>query len=188
MPRSSGDKSKRKDIEFDMVFPSIPSPSPSVFAAVGETSLRTLVRCHHEWLRNSSIGHLFPADPSRFAAIVERIATFVVETASGSTGYAQSHGLTWFRTRHLPLTIDETARNVWLAAMLVAFEDVGFPDEARLEFWNWVEALSIRAITRRTMIGQPRRYPLAEAPAALSAFMASLRATTASPRLPRSLT
>jgi hypothetical protein len=59
--------------------------------------------------------------------------------------------------------------------MLGAFEDVGFPDEARLEYWNWVEALSIRAISRRTMIGQPRRYPLAEAPTALRPFMGASR-------------
>jgi hemoglobin len=163
------------DVEYDLVFPPIPSPSPSAFTAVGETSLRALVRCQHERLRNSSIGDLFPADPKRFAAVVEKIATYVVETVSGSSPFVQSHGLTWFRTRHLPLTIDETARNVWLAAMLGAFEDVGFPDEARLEYWNWVEALSIRAISRRTMIGQPRRYPLAEAPTALRPFMGASR-------------
>lgn len=154
-----------------MVFPSIPSPSPSVFTAVGDAALRTLVRSHHERLRRSSIGDLFPRDPDRFAAVVDKIATFVVETTRGSPQFARSHGLTWFRTRHLPLTIDETARNVWLGALLVTFDEVGFPEEARLEFWNWVEAFSIRAITRRTMIGQPRRYPLAEAPTALRAFM-----------------
>jgi truncated hemoglobin YjbI len=79
--------------------------------------------------------------------------------------------LTWFRSRHLPLTIDETARNVWLGALLMTFDDVGFPEAARREFWKWVEALSIRAITRRMMIGQPRRYPFEDARVALSPFM-----------------
>jgi hemoglobin len=156
-----------------MAFPSIPMPSPRVFASIDESVLRSLVRCQHERLHRSSIRDLFPADPKRFAAIVERIATFVVETTRGSAEFAEAHGTIWFRTRHLPISIDETARNVWLAAMLAAFEDVGFPQEARPELWNWLEALSIRVINRRTMIRQPRRYPFAEAPTALGPFMGS---------------
>lgn len=172
-PQSIRDRSGRKDVEFDLAFPSIPLPSPKVFASVDEGLLRSLVSCQHDRLRHSSIGDLFPVEPKRFSAVVERIATFIVETTRGSAEYGHSHGATWFRTRHLPITIDETARNVWLAAMLAAFDDVGLPQDARLEFWNWVEALSIRVINRRTMIGQPRRYPLAEAPAMLRPFMVS---------------
>jgi hemoglobin len=176
MSRPTGAKSSREEVEFDLVFPPLPLPSPAVFAAVGEAAFRDLVQRHHERLRQSSIGDLFPSDPRRFAAVVERIATFMVETTNGSTQYVDTHGPIWFRTRHLPLTIDETARNVWLAALLATFDEVDFPEPARLEFWNWVEALSIRAITRRTMVGQPRRYSLAEAPTALRPFMgASLR-------------
>jgi hemoglobin len=171
MPRPTGAKSNRQDVEFDLVFPPTPTPAPSVLAAVGEAALRELVRHHHERLRQSSIGDLFPADPKRFSAVVERIADFVVEMTGDSPQFVESHGPIWFRTRHLPLTIDETARNVWLGALLASFEDVGFPEQARLEFWNWVEALSIRAITRRTMVGQPRRYPLAEAPTMLGPFI-----------------
>jgi hemoglobin len=171
MPRPTGAKSNRQDVEFDLIFPPTPAPAPSILAAVGEAALRNLVRRHHERLRQSSIGDLFPADPKHFSAVVERIANFIVEMTGGSPRFVESHGPIWFRARHLPLTIDETARNVWLGALLATFEDVGFPEEARLELWNWVEALSIRAITRRTMVGQPRRYPLAEAPAALRPFV-----------------
>lgn len=175
MPRPPAAKSSHEEVEFDLIFPMPPAPSPAAFAALGPDALRALVRHHHELLRRSSIGDIFPRDPKRFAAVVERIATFIVETIGGSPQFAQSHGLTWFRSQHLPLTIDETARNVWLAALLATFEDVGFPEAARVELWNWAEALSIRAITRRTMVGQPRRYPLAEAPAALSPFVDSIR-------------
>lgn len=171
MSRSSGAKSSREEVEFDLIFPPLPALAPAVFANAGEAALRELVRRHHERLRRSSIGDLFPSDPKRFAVVVEHIATFMVETTRGSPQYVDTHGPTWFRTRHLPLTIDETARNVWLAALLATFDEVGFPEPARLEFWNWVEALSIRAITRRTMVGQPRRYALTEAPTALRAFM-----------------
>lgn len=162
-----------QDIHFDLAFPPIAAPARDAFVGVDDGMLRKLVTFHHDLLRRSSIGDLFPSNPKRFADVVARIAAFVVEMIHGSPDYAQARGLVWFRTRHLALTIDETARNVWLAAMLVAFDEVGFPAAARQEFWNWVEALSIRAITRRTMIGQPRRYPLEEAATALAPFMAA---------------
>jgi hemoglobin len=175
MQRPSDDNSSGEDVEFDLMFPPVPIPSSRVLDAAGESSLRALIRCQHQRLRSSSIGKLFPADPDNFSAIVERIATFVIETIKGSSRILQPHGLTWFRSRHLPITIDETARNVWLAAMLFAFDDVDFPQEARPEFWDWVEALSIRAVNRRTMIGQPRRYPYAEALTALRPFSSATR-------------
>lgn len=175
MTRPPAAQPSHEEFEVDLVFPLPPAPAPAKFAGVGEEPLRELVRYHHELLRRSSIGDLFPRDPKRFAAVVERIAAFIVETTKGSPEIAQTHGLTWFRSRHLPLTIDETARNVWLGALLATFEAVDYPEAARVELWNWVEALSIRAITRRTMVGQPRRYPLAEAPEALRPFVESAR-------------
>ncbi|HTY03688.1 MAG TPA: hypothetical protein VMC81_08165 [Rhodocyclaceae bacterium] len=161
--------------DFDLAFPPDAAPSPNLLAAAGEAGLRELVVHHHDLLRKSSVGHLFPRDKRRFDDVVARIAGYVVAMAGAEPGYAETHGATWFRVRHLALTIDEPARNVWLAALLVAFDDVGFPQQARAEFWNWVESLSVRAITRRTMIGQPRRYPFAEAPAALKAFTDAYR-------------
>lgn len=171
MPQTPSAESSRTSDEFDLLFPLPPAPSPSVFAIAGETALRELIRSQHKRLRQSSISNLFPSNQEHFDAIVEKIATFVVEMHKETASFVETHGSTWFRTRHLPITIDETARNVWLAAILGAFDDIDFPREARPEFWNWVELLSFRAITRRTMIGQPRRYPFAEAPAALRPFM-----------------
>ncbi len=55
------------------------------------------------------------------------------------------------------------ARETWPAQLLLIYEDVDFPNEIRLEHWNWIEALFIRMINRRTTRNQPRRYPLAQA-------------------------
>lgn len=161
--------------EVDLIFPAAPPPAAALLGQAGEEALRGLVRHHHALLRRSSIGDLFPRDQKRFDAVVEHIAEFVVNSVSGRPEGLGARGLTWFRSRHLPLTIDETARNVWLGALLASFDDVAFPGAAREQFWNWVEALSIRAITRRTMVGQPRRYPLAEAAEALRPFVESAR-------------
>ena len=170
-PRAPAEPSERNDLAFDLAFPPIPSPPPTLFAVVGEATLRALVKRHHDRLRDSSVGCLFPADPDHFAAVVERIGQFIVEETAGAARLAQAQGQTWLRAQHLPITIDETARNVWLAKLLLAFDDVGFPAAARLDYWNWMEALSILIINRRTMVTQPRRYPLADAATALRPFM-----------------
>jgi hemoglobin len=161
--------------EVDLLFPPSPPPAATLLGQAGESALRGLVRHHHVLLRRSSIGDLFPRDQKRFDAVVEHIAEFVINSVNGHPEGQDSRGLIWFRSRHLPLTIDETARNVWLGALLASFDDVDFPEPAREVFWNWVEALSIRAITRRTMVGQPRRYPLADAAEALRPFVESAR-------------
>lgn len=171
MKQPHSDQLRREDVSFDLAFPPIPSPSSGCLAAVGEAALRALVERHHERLRLSSVGRLFPADARSFSAVVRRIGDFVVEAAGGSSPLVEANDYTWLRAQHLPITIDETARNVWLAQLLAAFDDVQFPADARTEFWNWAEALSIMLINRRTMITQPRRYPLAGAVGALRPFL-----------------
>lgn len=170
--QAQSDQLSRENATFDLAFPPIPSPSAGPLAAVGEAALRTLVERHHERLRHSSVGRLFPADPRHFAAVVDRIGDFVVEAASGSSPPVEAGDYTWLRALHFPITIDETARNVWLAELLATFDDLQFPAAARAEMWHWAEALSIMLINRRTMITQPRRYPLAGAVAALRPFTA----------------
>jgi truncated hemoglobin YjbI len=161
-----------EDVRFDLTFPPIPSPSSGRLAAVGEDALRLLVERHHERLRDSSVGRLFPANPRSFDAVVDRIGDFVVDAANGASAAVEANDYMWLRAVHLPVTIDETARNVWLAELLTTFDDIQFPADACAEFWNWAEALSIMLINRRTMITQPRRYPFADARAALRPFLA----------------
>lgn len=165
--------SNDQEADFDLVFPAIPPLASEVLSVAGEAALRGLVRRHHERLRGSSIGDRFPADVQRFDAVVERIANFIVDTARGSPPHVPSRARTWLRSRHLPITIDEPARNVWLAELLAAFDDVDFPPAARSALWSWLEALSIVIINRRTMMSQPCRYLLADAPAALRPFQRS---------------
>jgi len=166
----------------DLEFPPVPFPSRKVFAVAGEARLRMLVTRHCERLLDSSLGHLFPRDPQRFALGVERTADFVVEATGGPACYSPSSGRSCMRTLHFPFVIDERAREIWLAQFLLAFDDVGFPEEIRPEFWNWIEAMSIRMINRRTMRAQPARYPLADAPIKLSPFMKTRRPPIMCPR------
>lgn len=166
----------------DVEFPPVPLPSRKVFAVAGEGWLRMLVRRHYERLVESSLGRLFPSDPQEFARGVERTTDFVIEAVGGPCRYSASARAPCMRTMHFAFTIDERAREIWLAELLQAFDDVGFPEEVRFEVWNWLEAMSIRMINRRTTRLQPIRYPLADARAALSPFMRTRRPPVMCPR------
>lgn len=143
----------------DLEFPEVRFPGPHLLPAVGEPALRRLVRRHHELLRGSDIGHMLSQDPVQFDAAVERLAEFVVESCGGPANYTLRQGPGCMRSRHFPFTIDEAARETWLACMVRALDDSGIPTALCEEFWNWMEPLSIRMVNRRTQKPQPARYP-----------------------------
>ena len=147
------------DAATELILPAMTFPSSQVLAIVGEEKLRQLVRRHHALLQASPIAGLFTEDPWAFAKLAEKVADFVVESCGGPPAYTAQHGGTCMRTRHFPFTIDEAARETWLAALFRAMEDVDFPVEVRAEYWDWLEAFSVRMINRRTVKAQPARIP-----------------------------
>lgn len=149
------------DAATELVLPAVTFPSRRVMEVAGEEKLRQLVERHHALLAAGPIAEMFPADAALFSALVAKVADFVVETCGGGASYSTEHGNTCMRTRHFPFTIDESAREAWLEALFRAMDDVAFPAEAREEYWNWLEAFSVRMINRRTMKAQPVRIPFA---------------------------
>ncbi|MDR3390566.1 MAG: hypothetical protein P4L77_02440 [Sulfuriferula sp.] len=152
----------------DLTFPPVPFPTRRVHDVAGEEMLRRLVFRHHTRLRETDAGPLFPADIRHFMMAVEIIADFIVEACGGNATFTPRHGAMRMRERHFPFAIDERIREIWLQELLAAFDDVGFPDAVRQEYWNWIEPFSIRMITRRTTKEQPRRHPYANAAASLA--------------------
>lgn len=145
----------------DSDYPPVPFPSLQVIRSAGEGRLRALVWQHHMLLRASPIGHLFPADDEKFARGTDKTADFIVEACGGPANFTPQFGHTCMRTRHFPFTIDEAARETWLDLLWQALDDVLFPDDVREEYWNWLEAMSIRMINRRTTKTAPARRPYA---------------------------
>ena len=150
---------KTVDAATELILPAVTFPSPRVLEVAGEAKLRQVVERHHALLMGSTIADLFPKDPWVFAKLAAKVGDFVVEACGGVSSYSVEHGNTCMRTRHFPFTIDETSREVWLAALFRAMEDVDFPVEVREEYWTWLEAFSVRMINRRTMKAQPVRIP-----------------------------
>lgn len=145
----------------EMEMPEVPFPSARVMEIAGADGLRQLVRHHHGLLRQSPIGHLFAADETEFATLVERIADYVVEVCGGPALFTPLHGNTCMRTRHFPFTIDERGREIWLEKLLQAIDETAFPPELHEEYWAWMEPFTIRMINRRTTKAQPIRLPYA---------------------------
>jgi hemoglobin len=147
------------DAATELILPATTFPSSRVLTVAGEEKLRQLTRRHHALLLSSPIAGLFPKDPWVFAKLAEKVADFVVECCGGAPTYSEQNGSTCMRTRHFPFSIDESAREVWLAALYQAMADVDFPVAVREDYWNWLEAFSVRMINRRTMKAQPVRIP-----------------------------
>lgn len=154
-----GDQMRWMDTKVDAPFPPVPFPSRQLYAEVGAECLTTLVEQHHERLKRSEIGDLFPSDPGRFAATVAKAVAFVIEASGGPEMFSPVQGSMRMRDRHFRPTIDEHAREVWLHELINTFDEVDFPEAWRPVYWHWMEAFSIRTINRRRRMQPPRRFP-----------------------------
>jgi hemoglobin len=151
------------DAATELVFPPVSFPSRRVVEIAGEDKLRQLVLRQYSLLMGSPILDLYTDNPWAFAKLAEHVADYVVECCGGKATYSDQNGSVCLRTRHFPITIDESAREIWLAALVRAMDEVDFPAEVREEYWNWIEAFSVRVINRRTSKDQPARISYAEA-------------------------
>lgn len=144
--------------KIDFVFPEVPFPSKKIFEVMGEERIVQMVRHHHTLLRKSIIGSMFPADDKAFEAACRMTASFFIEALGGPALFSEAHGHPALRERHFRFLIDEKARDIWLMMYKKTLKAVDFPTVHLREFWEWIEALSIRMINRRTTFAAPERY------------------------------
>lgn len=149
---------RRADEKIDFVFPAVIFPSNQLFLSWGEENIRKMVAYHHNLLRKSAIGDLFPKDNAKFEFATAKTADFFVEALGGGKEFSSKYGHPALRMRHFQMTIDEKAREIWLMMYKKTIKDVKMPDEFVEEFWNWIEALSIRMINRRTNVYDIPRF------------------------------
>jgi hemoglobin len=71
------------EAKIDFVYPEVPFPSTLLFQTWGEENIRKMVRYHHQLLRKSVIGNLFPANDEMFNFATEKTADFFVEALGG---------------------------------------------------------------------------------------------------------
>ena len=150
---------RRAHPKIDMIFPELFFPSNRTYLALGEAKIREVVKVHHELVRHSKIGHLYPQEEAAFIATTSKIEDFFVQMLGGKDLYTSVQGHPKLRDRHFPFEVTETGRDIWLMSFRKALKQCAVPKELLPEIWNWVEAISIRMINRRTSMEMVKRYP-----------------------------
>jgi hemoglobin len=101
-------------------------PAASLFAELGESSLRALVASFYRRVREDDlIGPLYPQDDWHGAE--KRLADFLIFRFGGPQTYIEERGHPRLRMRHLPFAIGLAERDRWLDLMGAAMEETGIP-------------------------------------------------------------
>ena len=157
-PGFGGEEIRVVEAMIDVIYPSVPFPSNKIFKAIGEMGIRDMVSYHHQLLLNTKIKKIFPENRDALNMVIDKSADFFVEALGGGEVFTSVHGEPHLRMRHFKVPIDENDREIWLAMYKKTLKEIEFPHEHLEEFWNWIEALSIRMINRRTNMNAIKRH------------------------------
>lgn len=157
-PRFGGEEIRTVDAMIDIIYPSVPFPSNKIFKEMGELAIRDMVAHHHKLLLNTKIRKIFPENKEALDMVIDKSADFFVEALGGGATFTSVHGEPHLRMRHFKVPIDENDRDIWLAMYKKTLKEIEFPYIHLEEFWNWIEALSIRMINRRTNMNAINRH------------------------------
>lgn len=155
----AGEFARTVESKIDFIYPEVTFPSNKLYEAWGEQKIREMVMYHHNLLRKSVLGNLFPHAEEAFLYATQKTADFFVEALGGEKVYTLVHGHPALRGRHFHINIDEQARDIWLMMYKKTIKDLEMPKEHTQEFWTWIESLSIRMINKRTTVMDIQRYP-----------------------------
>lgn len=152
------DEVRTIDAMIDFIYPAIPLPSNKIFKAMGEEKIREMVAYQHALLMKTRVKEIFPEDHTAYKIAVDKAADFFVESLGGDRVFSKLHGEPHLRMRHLHVPIDENHREIWIAMYKKTLKDLDFPKEHLQEFWNFIEPISIRMISKRTSHDPIKRY------------------------------
>lgn len=120
-------------------------PPPRIlYSIMGEANIRQLLADFYAELEKSEIREMFPKDMFRAS---QKNADFFIGLLGGPALYHQKYGNPMMRARHMPFTITESARDVWLACFEKAVEDAvasqRFPPEYVEPFVEFLAGFSM---------------------------------------------
>jgi hemoglobin len=100
-----------------------------VYAAIGVEGFTRLVAAFYAQVPDDDV--LGPMYKGRdLVGAEERLRDFLIFRFGGSMQYVERRGHPRLRARHAPFTINQAARERWLALMERALEDAALPPEA----------------------------------------------------------
>jgi len=108
-------------------------PNPAIYQAIGQQGVQTMIRDFYRGLAQSPIADMFPSDEEDLIAAADKSALFWVTALGGPPLYFEKYGHPRMRARHLPFSIDQSARDHWFACWEIildtAVEKYGIPAE-----------------------------------------------------------
>jgi hemoglobin len=104
-------------------------PDHEVYSLIGEEGFERLVSAFYGQVPYDSIlGPMYPE--ADLAGAEKRLLQFLIYRFGGPKTYIEERGHPRLRMRHAPFTIDEAARNRWIALMDRSFETAYLPEDA----------------------------------------------------------
>lgn len=123
--------------------PRVEAPSKEIYDKMGEANIFLMMADFYGELEQSDIRYMFPRDMQKAA---EKSAAFFVGLLGGPPLYHMRYGNPMMRARHLPFSIDEAARQEWLACfertLARAVTEYDFPAEDLPQFRQFLEGFS----------------------------------------------
>ncbi len=127
------------------------APSREIFARMGRENIFRMCADFYAVLDASPIRPMFPTDD--MAGASRKLAAFLVGLLGGPPLYHELHGPPRMRARHLPFSIDEGARNVWLGCFRGVLKDAetryNFPPEHLPGFILFLESFSAWMVNKK---------------------------------------
>ena len=99
-----------------------------IYSTIGEEGFIRLVRAFYRQVPGDDIlGKMYPERDR--AAAEQRLRDFLIYRFGGSERYIGQRGHPRLRARHLPLEIDQAARDRWIELMNRALSEAALPPE-----------------------------------------------------------
>jgi len=96
----------------------------------GVQNVRNLVETFYDIMdsdpKAASIRAMHPAD---LTSAREKLFMFLTGWTGGPQLYIERYGHPFLRQRHMPFSIDESARDQWMYCMIKAMQQLGFDDD-----------------------------------------------------------
>ena len=125
-------------------------PSREIYGAMGEENIFRMLSDFYAKLGQSDIKDMFPKNLEKAS---QKSARFFVGLLGGPPLYHQMHGSPMMRGRHMPFTITEHGRDVWLECFASVLENApekyNFPPQHLPGFYAFLRDFSLWMVNSR---------------------------------------
>ena len=112
--------------------------SVTLYEAVGgeEAFTRLVRRFYQEVAADAELRRLYPAED--LGPAEEHLRLFLIQYWGGPARYHELRGHPRLRMRHVPFRIGERERDLWLAHMRTALDDLALPEALDAPLWDYL--------------------------------------------------